>query len=225
MKRGIKVCIAVDPAGDTDVFRVGAADDILRLLVDAHDAEYSVPELVDLTGASRSTVWRAVALLEELDVLEVRETPQRKYVSIDPAALQKDDPILAIDQAAFHEPVRAFLAAVRSGIAEHDEVDRLVGVVVFGSVARGTADRRSDVDCLVVVEGDRTVARRLVTDVVADLRERRFDGDRFEFEHYVETVESATRAGEKLSGMFEEGITIYEAEALDDVRRTVMRSE
>ena len=225
MQRAIKVCIGVNPAADTEVFRIGAADEILRILVDAHEEEFTIPELVDVTGVTRSTVWRAIDLLNELGVLSVRETPQRKYISIDPDALRKDDPILAIDQSEFHEPVRTFVENVRDTIAESDEVERLVGIIVFGSVARGEADRQSDVDCFVVVEGDRTIARRLATDVVSELRDRRFDGDRFEFEQYVESVESAIRGGKKLGEIFDEGITLHEAEGLQDVRKKAMTDE
>jgi len=42
-KHGISVCIDAYPDPDIDVFRIGAADDILRLLVDAHDTEFSIP--------------------------------------------------------------------------------------------------------------------------------------------------------------------------------------
>lgn len=223
-KRGIRVGIGVNPASDADVFRVGAADDVLRLLVDAHDDEFTVPDLAEATGASRSTVWRAIDLLEELDVLDVRQTPQRNYVSIDPDVLEKDDPVLAIEQSEFHAPVRAFLEEVRTAVASDEAVERLVGVVLFGSVARGEADRRSDVDLFVVVDGDRAAARRLVGDVVADLRSRRFEGDRYEFEQYVETVESATRAADKLRTVFEQGITLYD-DGLRDIRNAVMTDE
>jgi len=73
--------------------------------------------------------------------------------------------------------------------------------------------------------GDRTVARQVVTDVVADLGERRFDGDRFEFEPYVESVESAERAAPKLREIFREGITVYGDERLDPVRKAVFADE
>ena len=225
MQRGISVCIGVNPAADIEVFRIGAADEILRILVDAHEEEFTIPELVDVTGVTRSTVWRAIDLLDELEILDIRKTPQRKHISIDPDALQKDDPILAIDQSEFHEPVRTFVENVRDALDRSDEVDRLVGIIVFGSVARGEADRQSDIDCFVVVEGDRTAARRLVTDVVSELRDRRFDGDRFEFEQYVESVESAIRGGEKLGEIFDEGITLYEAEGLQDVQKKAMTDE
>ncbi|MFC7141323.1 nucleotidyltransferase domain-containing protein [Halosimplex aquaticum] len=224
-KRGMAVCVDVRPTGDSDVFRIGAADEILRLLADAHETEFTIPELVDATGAARSTVWRAVDLLDGIGVIRVRETPQRNYVSIDPERLRKDDPILAIEQTHFHRPVRAFVEHVRDTFDESSDIGSLVGVVVFGSVARGEADRQSDIDLFVVVDGDRTVARRLVTDVVSDLAEVRFDGDRFTFEPFVESVESAERAGSKLQEIFTEGITVVGSERLSSIRKTVMTDE
>lgn len=41
--------------------------------------------------------------------------------------------------------------------------------------------------------------------MVADLGEQRFNGDRFDFEPYVESSESAHRAGSKLREIFTEG--------------------
>ncbi|WP_324665452.1 nucleotidyltransferase domain-containing protein [Haloarcula sediminis] len=220
-----RTTVCIDVGTGTDVFRLSAADEILDLLVDAHETEFSISELVDATGAARSTVWRAVDLLDSLGVVRVRETPQRNYVSIDPERLQKDDPILAIEQTEFHDPIRAFVERVRNTFDESDDIDLLVGVVVFGSVARGEADRRSDIDLFVVVDGDRTSARRLVTDVVSDLSDERFDGDRFAFEPYVESVDSANRAGSKLREIFEEGITVVGSERLQSLRKAVFANE
>jgi predicted nucleotidyltransferase len=224
-KRGIKVCIDVDPGDDANVFRIDAADTILRILVDAHETEFTISELVDATGAARSTAWRAVELLDSIGAVRIRETPQRNYVSVDPSRLHKDDPILAVDQPEFHAPIRAFVERVRDAVTESDAVDDLRSVVVFGSVARGEADRKSDIDLFVLVEGDRTSARRLVTDVVGDLGDQRFDGDRFDFEPYVESVESARRAGPKLREIFDEGITVYGSDRLQSIRKAVFTNE
>lgn len=221
-KQGIKVCIDVH---DADIFRIRAADDILHLLADAHETEFTIPELVETTGVTRSTVWRAVDLLEEIGAVRIRETPQRKYVAIDPDRLQKDDPILTIEQSEFHEPLRAFVRQVRETVSESDAVNDLLGIIVFGSVARGEADRQSDIDLFVVVDGDRTSARRLVTDVIADLRERRFDGDRFDFEPYVESEESARRAGSKLREIFQEGITVHGNDRIQSLRKEAFADE
>lgn len=224
-ERGISVRLDVRPGDETDVFRIDVADDVLRLLVDAHETEFTISELVDATGAARSTVWRAVNLLDDVGVVRIRETPQRNYVAIDPDRLVKGDPVLAVEQSEFHEPIRAFVDGVRDAIAGADDVEALIGVVVFGSVARGDADRRSDVDLFVVVDGDRTSARRVVTDVVDDLSDQRFDGDRFDFEPYVESAESARRAGPKLREIFEAGITVAGDDRLQSIRKTVFSNE
>ena len=224
-KQDITVCIDAYPDPDTDVFRIGAADDILRLLADAHDTEFTIRELVDATGVTRSTVWRAVDLLDSIGAIHIRETPQRNYISINPDRLQKDDPILGIPQSEFHAPIRAFVDRVQATTADADDINDLLGIVIFGSVARGEADRQSDIDCFVVVDGDRTTARRQITDVVADLQSERFDGDRFVFEPYVESAESARRAGSKLHEIFAEGITVYRSDCLDALRKEVVADE
>lgn len=225
MKQGISICVDVPSPGSGTVFRIEAADKILRLLADAHETEFTIPDLVDATDASRSTVWRAVELLESISAVRIRETPQRNYVSIHPERLQKDDPIIAIEQPEFREPIREFVDRVADAFAATDDVEAVVGVIVFGSVARGEADRRSDIDLFVVVRGDRTTARRTVTEVVADLETERFEGERYEFEPYVETTESATRAGAKLREIFQEGITVYGSDRLQDLRSEVFGSE
>jgi len=224
-KQGIKICVDAYPDPDTDVFRIGAADDILRLLADAHDAEFSIPELVDATGVTRSTVWRAVDLLDSIGAIQIRETPQRNYVAINPDRLQKDDPILGIPQTEFHAPIRKFVDRVQATVADADDINDLLGIVIFGSVARGEADRQSDIDCFVVVDGDRTTARRQITDIVANLQSERFDGDRFMFEPYVESAESAERAGSKLHEIFAEGMTVYGSDRLDEIRKEVVADE
>ncbi|MFC7203313.1 nucleotidyltransferase domain-containing protein [Haloferax namakaokahaiae] len=220
----VRVCLRVPPGDDTKIFRLRAADDVLRLLVDAHESEFTMSELADETDHSRSTVWRAVELLDELDVLQIRQTTQRKYVAIDNAHLEKDDPILALEQTEYHDPIRAFVTRVEDAVAATSDIDRLLGVLVFGSVARGEADRKSDIDVFVLVEGDRTSARRIVSGVAADLGEERFDGDRYTFEPFVETAESAQRVGDKLREQFREGVTVYGTDEFQQVRKAVMKN-
>ncbi|WP_318568828.1 nucleotidyltransferase domain-containing protein [Salinigranum marinum] len=225
IKQGIKVCLRLNPGDDTAIFRIRAADDVLRLLADAHESEFTMNTLATATEHSRSTVWRAVNLLDELGVVTMRETPQRKYVSISHSALQKDDPILGIEQPEYRAPLRAFVERIEGALGDADDVSQLVGVLVFGSVARGEADRKSDIDVFVLVEGDRTVARRVVSTVASELGEEPFDGDRYTFEPFVETKASACRADEKLKEMFREGITVHGGDAMQRVRTAVLSGE
>jgi predicted nucleotidyltransferase/biotin operon repressor len=224
-KQHINICLPVTPGDDAKIFRLHAADDVLRLLVDAHQSEFTLKELSEMTDRSRSTVWRAVEFLDELGVIQVRKTTQRKYVSIDPARLQKDDPILGLEQTEYHAPVRAFVESVETAVEKSETVDQLLGVLVFGSVARGEADRKSDIDVFVLVDGDRTTARRLVSNVASDLGDERFDGNRYAFEPFVETAESALRASETLRGIVQEGVTVYGTDEVQRLRTTVMIDE
>ncbi|GGC70769.1 hypothetical protein GCM10007209_35850 [Haloferax sulfurifontis] len=207
------------------MFRLPAADDVVRHLIDAHQSEFTLKELSEITDRSRSTVWRAVEFLEALDIVQVRQTTQRKYVSINPARLQKDDPVLGIPQVEYHAPVRAFVERVNAAIEQTDAVTNVLGILVFGSVARGEADRKSDIDVFVLVEGDRTIARRVISTVAADLGEERFDGDRYTFEPFVESEASARRASEKLHEIFRDGVTVYGDTEFQHVRTAVMTDE
>ncbi|WP_227357542.1 nucleotidyltransferase domain-containing protein [Haladaptatus salinisoli] len=218
-QRGIRACIQIHPGDESRIFRLGAADDILRILIDAHETEFTLKELGRETDYSRSTVWRALELLTELDIIQIRETTQRKYVSIDTEHIEKADPILAIEQPEFHQPVRTYVQRIQDALDDTDEVQDIIGVLVFGSVARGKADRKSDIDLFVLVEGDRTVARRIVTEVAAELGDEQFDGDRYEFESYVESVESTLRARTKLREIFREGITVHGGNEFQQVRK------
>ncbi|QCJ45986.1 nucleotidyltransferase domain-containing protein [Haloprofundus sp. MHR1] len=224
-KQGIKVCVRVHPGSETKIFRLRAADDILRILVDAHESEFTIKELASETDHSRSTIWRAIELLDELEVISIRETAQRNYISINPATLQKDDPILAIEQTEYHEPIRAFVNRVEAAVDNEDKIDRLLGVLVFGSVARGEADRKSDIDVFVLVDGDRTIARRTVSTIITELSEEQFSGDRYTFESFVESLESAQRASGKLQELFQEGVTVFGSQAFQQVRKEVLSNE
>lgn len=223
MKEGKRISVTI-PESER-IFKSRTEDDILRILVEFPDEEFTVPELADTTDASPATVRRGVKHLETLDVIEIRKTPQRDYVSIRQERLDKPDPILVIEQSEFRKPIRTFVDETLALLSEADDVTEVVGIVLFGSVARGEADRRSDIDLLVIVDGNRTVARRLVSDVAAELRSAKFDGDRYDFRPTVETVESARRIGERLQQQFEEGIPLHVTDELLELRREVQDGE
>lgn len=223
MKEGTKVSVTV-PSSER-IFRSRAEDDILRVLVELPEEEFTVPELAEAIDASTATVRRGVKHLETLDVVDVRKTPQRDYVSIRQERLDKPDPILVIEQSEFRKPVRSFVERTRATLSEADDVNEVVGIVLFGSVARGEADRQSDIDLLIIVDGQKTVARRLVSDIAAELRNEKFDGDRYDFQPMVETVESVRRIGERLQQQFDEGIPLHATEGLQALQQEVQDGE
>jgi len=203
------------PFPDERVFRYQAMEDVLDILIDQPYTRYSVSELATLTGANQGTISKAVGLLVELDAVETTQDGRTQQVQINRERLTKPEPVLAIPQAEFHQPIRAFLQRLE------DEVGEVVGVVLFGSVARGDADRASDIDLLVIVEGDKTEARRSVQSIVADLEDRKFEGNRYTFQPLVESIDSARRIGDQLHPQFDDGITLVESDQLTELRAEV----
>jgi len=199
------------PFPEDRVFRYQAMQDVLDVLIDQPYATYSMSELANLTGASQGTISKAVKLLSGFDVIETVQDGRTQQVRINRERLTKPDPILSIPQAEFHQPVRVFLQRLQ------DELDELIGVILFGSVARGEADRASDIDLLVIVDEDRTAFRRTVQSVVSDLEDQRFEGNRYTYQPLVESTDSVQRIGDQLRPQFDDGVTLVGSDQLSEL--------
>ncbi|WP_247004949.1 nucleotidyltransferase domain-containing protein [Halosolutus gelatinilyticus] len=205
------------PLPDEQVFRYGAMDDSIEILARNPSEEFSNRELQRLTGYGGPSVSKALSLLEAMGVVVRRDAGNRTLYRIDERRLREpDDPLLEIPQPSFREPLRRFVRRL------DDELDSIAGIVCFGSVARGEADRASDVDVFVLVADEEAVsARRTVADVVRDLEAEPIDGDRYEFEVFVESPESARKRGADLRPIFREGVTLVESETLRRVKHEI----
>ena len=212
------------PFPDERIFRYQAMQDILHHLINNPVEEFTQKELARITEADISTVSRSVSLLEQLGTITVSDAKPAK-IALDDDHVTASNPLFNIPQQEFRKPVQTFLNELTDGISNTDAIEELVGVFLFGSVARGEADRSSDIDLLVIVDGDGTRARRLASKLGSDLEDRAFDGDRYEFEVLVETVESAASHGEKLREIFDEGIVLDRTDRLSEVRTTVYADE
>lgn len=169
-----------------------------------------------LIDATHPTISSAIDDLESAGLVETEHAGAKKHVRIDRTRLNKpDDPIVQIPQAEFHEPVRELVSSLT------DDIDDVRGVVLFGSVARGEADRRSDVDCFVLVDGSQATAQQTADEITATLNETRFDGDRYKFHVLVESVESARDYGDRLREIFATGLTLVESEDLTALKEEV----
>ena len=203
------------PFPEERIFRYQAMQDILSVVVDQPYSEFTISELAMVIDGNQGTVSKAVKLLSSVGIVETRTDGRKQYVRINRDRLNKPDPVFSIPQSEFHRPVRAFLDRLE------EELDRVVGVILFGSVARGTADRASDIDILVIVERNKTPARRTVQAIVSELQETKFDGDRYTFQALVESVESARRIGERLREQFDHGITLIGSDQLTEIQKEV----
>lgn len=205
------------PCPETQLFRYAATRPVLNLLAENRYDRFALRDLERATDHSLDNVRHAVSTLEAVGLVQVTTQGNRKLVQIDRSSLtETSDPITRIPQPEFHQPVRAAVRRLK------DELDDVRGAVLFGSVARGEADRRSDVDLFVLV-GDRQAAnQRKAHELGEELGEERFEGERYRFQIMVESVETAGNYGERLRDILAEGLTLYGSETLRDLRTEVI---
>lgn len=205
------------PLPDEQVFRYQAADDILELLYRNPHTEYTITQLRSTTEHGGKSVDNALKILASLDLIERGKEGRHSLVQINQERIRKpDDPILEIPQKEFRSPVREFVEEAKSR-----QENNLVTIILFGSVARGEADRASDVDIQVIVKDDLLKARRELQDLRQEIENQKFNGNRYELQLLVESTESAENYGEKLREIFSEGIFLYSSEELEDIQEVI----
>lgn len=137
------------PIRDTDLFKHTASPHILNFLSDNPDIHLSIRQLSEITPMSERATLEAVNTLEANDLVETFRDGNARQVRINSDRLHKpDDPFLSIPQPEFQTPVRVARRYIE------DELESVEGIILFGSTARGEADRKSDIDLWVLVTGD-----------------------------------------------------------------------
>ena len=201
------------PIPSTNLFKHKATDDILLLLSRHRFSEYTISEIAKYTQHPEQSVKRAVDVLCENGLVEDTPEGNRRLISINRGRLSiPDDPYLQIPQTEFQEPAKTAVEEFES------RLDKVQAIVLYGSVARGEADRRSDIDLWVLVSKDRPKEQRKANEVKNELEEKKFDGDRYGFDIDVESVSSIPKYTEEIREIVNSGITLYEKENSETVR-------
>ncbi|MDB9234957.1 nucleotidyltransferase domain-containing protein [Halorubrum ezzemoulense] len=213
---GIQISIDL-PLQDDRLLSGDATADILLFLTRHHDESFSITNLADAIGYTRPTITKTVDTLSRNDlVIEEHDGPLR-LVQINRDRLTiPDDPFLGIPQSEFHAPVQDATDQLRT------KLDDVLAVVLYGSVARGEADRRSDIDIWVLVREDRPSNQRQANHIRQSLEEDTFGGDRYAFDIDVEALQGIPTYAEELQEILHDGITVYQTDEFDTVRSMIL---
>lgn len=142
------------PIRDSELFKHSASAHVLNFLSDNPDINVSIRQLSKVTPLSERATREAVNVLEANELVETFHKGNARRVHINRARLDKPgDPIRSIPQTHFQTPVR---------VARHyieDELEGVKGIILFGSIASGEADRQSDIDLWVLL-GDNQMQQR-----------------------------------------------------------------
>ena len=216
---GIQISIDL-PLQDDRLFSGDATGDILLFLSRHHDESFSMTDLADAIGYTRPTITKTVDTLSRNDlVIEEHDGPLR-LVQINRDRLTiPDDPFLRIPQSEFHAPVQDATDQLRT------KLDDVLAVVLYGSVARGEADRRSDIDIWVLVREDRASNQRQANHIRQSLEEETFGGDRYAFDIDVEALQGIPTYAEELQEILHDGIAVYQTDEFDTVRSMILHGD
>jgi len=137
------------PVRNAGLFKHSATAYILNFLSDNPGIDVSLRQLSRVVPTSERATREAVDTLKTNDLVDTFHKGNARRVHINRKRLDKpDDPVLSIPQTEFQTPVRVACQYLEN------ELDDIKGIVLFGSVACGDADRRSDIDLWVLVGGD-----------------------------------------------------------------------
>ena len=216
---GSKILLDI-PAKDSGIFRSQAVHDILSFLARYHTTEFSITELTETVDYSQPTVSKAVDVLLANDLIVERREGNKRTVRINRDRLSRpDDPFLQIPQAEFQTPVRTAVTDLL------DKLDSVIGIVLYGSVARGDADRRSDIDLWVLVEDDRMANQRTANHVRQDLEEKAFDSGRYAYDIDVEALPAVPNYTNELQDILSDGIVVHDTEKFDTVQGMIFHGD
>ena len=215
-EQGVSISVPI-PASDADLFKSKATNDILLFLTNQRFEQFSQREVADQIGHSQQTVRRAInTLVENGLVVESPENNQR-LVRINRERLAvPDDPLLRIPQPEFQKPMKAAVDELTGCL------DGLIGIVLYGSVARGEADRRSDIDLWVLTTNDRAPNQREANAVGSDLEDAEFDGNRYAYDIDVEAVQAIPTYTEEVREIVVSGIPIYRTTKFETVEKLLL---
>lgn len=208
------------PCSGEKLFRYSATAPILNLLSDNMLTTFSIRELHRATGYSLENVSNAVKTLEAIDIVTVRSQGNQKRVEINSdRLLDPENPYARIPQKEFRKPVKKACEILDNSLEE------INGMVLFGSVATGTADRRSDIDIFVLVEDEQASNQRAAHEVAKSLGNTDIEGERYEYQILVESFGSARNYGDKLRDVMTNCITIKDSEELAEVKEEVLTKD
>lgn len=216
---GSKIALDI-PAQNTNLFASQSVHAVLSFLSRYHTDEFSITELADAVDYSQPSISKAVDVLAANDLVTERRDGNARLVRINRNRLSRpDDPFLQIPQSEFHTPVRT---AVDELV---DSLNDVTGIVLYGSVARGDADRRSDVDLWVLVAEDRMSKQRTANRIRQDLEDREFETRRYEYEIDVEAVSAVPNYTDELRDLLSDGLVVHDTETFRTVRKMVFHGD
>lgn len=177
---------------------------VIKALLEYPQREWTLGDLSEETGVPKTTVWRAVNRLGDRGLVKKFMIGKTCVVEI-----KNKEVLRRIVEMAFAE-VEEMRKIAREYVDELKGVDGVKSCVLFGSVAKGTANFESDIDLLVLVDNVEEVEDRInsITERVSSKKSVRIMPDVMKEKKFVEMERHGADFARKIR---REGMVLYEA--------------
>lgn len=137
--------IPIQNASTERIFRWSYARDLLMFLAKNPYDSYTVSEIIKrLDIKSRDSLSKLLDAMTDAKLIESVRVGRKRFISINREYIEvPKDPLSQIPQKEYRNIVKLIVDKIR----KKKEIEK---IILFGAVARGCADRMSDIDILVV---------------------------------------------------------------------------
>lgn len=150
---------------------------VARLIFDNPQMAFGITEIARNAGTSRSNVYRALGRLEELGLVRTIKSGKKKLYQAE-TSHPFSMPVWELVAAEKYMNIKPEFKNALDLFTSRIDRDKVHTLILFGSVARGLAEKWSDVDLLTVVRGDETA------EIMKSLAKEMFPDYRFELHFY-----------------------------------------
>lgn len=119
--------------------------EVIRTLMEYPERNWSLKQISEESGVSKTTVWRSVNRLEDQNFLKVSQVGNSKMIEVNNRDILRRILELSVSD------VREMKEIAKKFVDETKKMDKVEKCILFGSVARGTADLNSDIDVLILL--------------------------------------------------------------------------
>lgn len=171
----------------TDLLGKDYKAEVLKFLKDNPDDFFSINEITQKTSGSNPSVKKFLEELSDIGLVKFRKKAGSYLVEYNRSSRYDDavESILGVEIRDMRRQAERFAYDLFNHTDEEFQ-SKLFSVVLYGSVARGTADSNSDIDVLILV--NKTEDKDNVMNKALEIAKKRSDSDN-EIVPMVETTE------------------------------------
>ncbi|MFH1867513.1 MAG: nucleotidyltransferase domain-containing protein [Candidatus Omnitrophota bacterium] len=145
---------------------------IIKLFYNDLSARYTINELAKKTGISYSYVYRQIQELQKNDIVIIEQHSNRKYCSPNynnpeaKATFVKISNKIAEDFLKKRDKIYFIVEKLLSILPKKTDYN-LLSIVLFGSLAKGTHFKKSDIDLFIIIPSKKRYDEAIETECVA----------------------------------------------------------